>query len=242
MKDKEKKPKTQKKKKRGNLFYDFVKITGAIPLLLFMRPKRYFPGGVKVPLRGGVLISSNHGSLLDPIIVQFVSFPRRVNCLATKELFSSKLGRWFFNKVHCIEVDRDNFSFAMFNDVVDRLRDGLAVVIFPEGRVNDDAENTVLAFKSGATLMAYRGGAPIIPVYVVKRTSMWQRQRLVIGAPIDVTTLINGTPTADKVEAASAAVRDAEIKLKEYYDSLPVAKRIKARAERKNKKTGAEPR
>ena len=231
LKDKEKKPKVRKRP--GNLFYDFVKITGALPILLWMRPKRYYVEGAKVPLRGGVLISANHGSPTDPITVQFVSFLRRVNCLATKELFKSRIGDWFFHHVHCIKVDRDNFSFQMFNEVVDRLRLGKAVVIFPEGRLNSD--ETLLAFKSGVILMAFRGDAPIIPVYIAKRTAWYQRQRIVIGAPIDIKTLIDGIPTADKVNAASEAVRQAEIRLKEYYESLPVAKRIRARAERKKK-------
>ena len=232
LKDKEKKPKAVKRP--GNLFYDFVKITGAIPVLLWMRPKRYYVDGVKVPLRGGVLVSANHGSPTDPITVQFVSFPRRVSCLATKELFKTKLGNWFFHQVHCIKVDRENFSFAMFNEVVDRLKLGRAVVIFPEGRLNDD--DTLLSFKSGVTLMAFRADAPVIPVYIAKRHFWWQRQRIVVGKPIDVKALIDGMPTSDKVTAASEVIRQAEIKLKEYYESLPVAKRIQARLDRRAKR------
>ena len=51
----------------GNFWYDFVKVTGLIPGLIWIRPKVIRTGG-KCP-RGGVLISSNHPTFLDPIIL-----------------------------------------------------------------------------------------------------------------------------------------------------------------------------
>ena len=223
----EKNLKDKKKKKPlfYNFCYDFVKITGAIPTLLWFRPKRYFPYGKKIP-KGSVLISGNHRSLLDPVIVT-VSFPgRRLHCLATKELYNTKLKRAFFNQMHCIEVDKENFTISAFHDVVSRLKDGRAVVIFPEGGLNRDKEDTLLAFKSGAVLMAHKSGAPILPIYIFKKEKWYQRQRVVIGEPFDVSEYLGKIPTIDKLSEVSSILRSKEIELREYFESLPIHKKL----------------
>ena len=60
------KPVSKKKRRIGsNFFYDFVKVTGAIPALIWIRP-RVIHMGQKCP-KGGVLISSNHPTFVEMI-------------------------------------------------------------------------------------------------------------------------------------------------------------------------------
>lgn len=217
----------KKKKKTSNFLYDFVKITGALPALCWLRPKKYYPYG-KPSLKGSLLISANHRSLTDPITL-LVSFPtRRLNCLATKDLYSSKFMENFFNKMHCIKVDKDNFSLASFHQVVERLKEGKAVAIFPEGQVNTTGGDSLLTFKSGAVLMAHKSNAPILPVYIAERKKWYQRQRIVIGERIDIKSLVGKVPSVEELNKASEMLRDKEIELREYYE--------KVMKEKKNKK------
>lgn len=193
-------------------------------MLIWFRLKTYYPYGKKKP-KGAVLISANHISYRDPVTM-FVAFPfRRPNCLATKELFDTKIKRAFFTRMHCIEVDRDNFTVSAFHDVVERLKDGRAVVIFPEGRLNREEED-LLSFKSGAVLMAHKADAPILPVYICKVNKWYQRQRIVIGEPFDVRAQLGAIPTIEKITAVSEALREKEIELRKYFESLPVYKKI----------------
>ena len=221
--------KNSKKRKRKPLFYnlchDFVKVTGALPVLLWLRPKLYRPYGTRTP-RGAVMISANHNSMLDPVNL-FLAFPkRRIHCLATKELYNTKVTSKFFELMHCIKVDRENFSVSAVHDIIDRLNDGRAVAIFPEGKLNYDDDTPFLAFKSGAVMMAHRAGAPILPIYIVKRTRKYQRQRIVIGKPIDLREILGERPSLDELSKASEIVREKEIELKEYFESLPIYQRM----------------
>ncbi len=225
-----------KKKKRflPNFCYDFVKITGAIPTLIWFRTKVFRPFKTKTP-RGGVLISANHKSLIDPIIVHTAFSSRRLHSLATKDLYNTKTKAKFFNLMNCIMVDKENFSLSSFHDVVNRLSDGKAVVIFPEGKLNREDGNALLAFKSGAVLMAHKAKAPILPVYIVKREKWYHRQHVIIGDPVDVRAIAGDMPTMEALDRASSYLRDREIELREYYEERITAKKRKKTAENKEK-------
>lgn len=212
--------KSRKKHKIGyNFCYDFVKITGALPVLAWIRPKVIYPYG-RPKLKGAVLISANHRRFLDPIIVHTAIKWRRLHCLATTGLYDTKLKARFFKLMHCIEVDKNNFSIASFHDVVTRLEEGKAVVIFPEGQINDGTDKKVLAFKSGAVLMAHKSGAPILPMYIVKKEKWYQRQKIVVGELFDVGTVLGRAPSIADLSEVSALLREKELALLDYYDAL----------------------
>ena len=211
-----------KKRPVGNFWYDFVKITGLIPGLIWIRPKVIRTGG-KTP-RGGVLISSNHPTFLDPIILLASIRERRLHSLATTDLFSSKFKTFMFTRMHCIPVDKTNFSMTTFHEVVDRLKAGKAVVIFPEGQVNRNGGQEIRAFKSGAILMAHRAGAPVLPVYIVRREKWYRPQYVVVGEPFDVRAAVGPSPTMEQVERVCDQLREKELNLKHFYEEKYQAK------------------
>ena len=210
----------QKKKRECDFFYHFVKITGAIPSLLWARQKVYHVSEGKEikrkKLKGRVLICSNHIGFTDPLFLNCVFWYRRVYFLAMQELFSTKLKRFFFNAVKCIPVDRANFSMATFHAVTDRLKSGKAVLIFPEGQVNRN-ESEILAFKSGAVLMAATSNAPILPVYIVKRDKWYKRAVAVIGDPVNFTEIYGERPSMLDMRAASELLHAKEEELMHFY-------------------------
>lgn len=206
------------------------------------RLKIYRINKTKIP-KGAFMIIANHPSPVDPITL-LLTFPtRRLHSLATVELFKTKLSAWFFERMHIIPVDKKNFNPLIFRDIQERLDDGHPVVIFPEGRLTTENDGAIQAFKSGAVLMAYKAGVSILPVYIHKRDKWYQRQRVVIGEPINITDLIGKLPTKAAITSASEAVRAREIELQNYFESLPIGKRllkkkakIKAAAEKKTNK------
>lgn len=221
----EKNLKEKKKKRSGivyNFCYDFVKITGAIPTLLWMRPKILYPFG-RPRMRGAMLVSANHRSFLDPVIVHCTFKGRRLHCLATKELYNTKIKERFFNLMHCIKTDKENFSLSAFHDVIERLQEGKVVVIFPEGQVNlgkeERPDGGLSPFKSGAALMAHKSGAPILPIYIVKREKWYQRQTVVVGKPIDVCAILGKMPSLEALTQVSEELRNMELELFVYYEA-----------------------
>ena len=196
--------------------YDFVKVTGALPIVLWLRTKVIYPFG-KVKIPRAVLVSANHRSLFDPVIVHTVFPARRLNCLATKDLYNTKIKAWFFEKMHCIQVDKENFSMASFHAVVDRLSEGKTVVIFPEGQLNHEkVQDSVLTFKSGAVLMASKAKAPILPIYIEPRTRWYKRQRVAVGLPIDTSELLGPMPGIADLTRVSEYVRQKELELMQW--------------------------
>ena len=204
-----------------NFPYDFTVVTGC-PAFLWYRPKRiYISKEAKKKVKGGMILISNHISLRDPVYL-LVGYPfRRHNFVATKELFCTKARRWFFGKVfRIVEVDRDNFSINSFKDIVNRLKEGRMVTLFPEGHVNTSKDGALNQFKSGMVMMALKGEAPIVPVYIKKKPKLGSRLVIAIGEPIYVKDHTKGVmPTIEEIDHISEILRNQELELEKLCNS-----------------------
>ena len=130
------------------LLMDLIRITGALPGLVWLRPKiRYTAKQAKKRLRGGVLVIANHTSFIDPACMMYVLWYRRLYFVCHQAFVETKAGP-FFRAAGClIPINADNFSVGSFRSITESLRDGKAVTLFPEGHVNKGDE--MLEFKSG---------------------------------------------------------------------------------------------
>lgn len=202
--------------KENTVFLDFVRITGAIPAFIWKRPKVYYVGDKKKCLvKGGVLIASNHVTFTDPILLYCVFWRRRLRFLATKDLYKSKFLEFLFSAVGCIQVDKENFNICTLHDVVDKLKDGKAILIFPEGQVNQSEQT--LSYKSGVVLMSQLSDVPVQPVFIVSPKKWYQPNVAIVGEPIDVRSMCGPIPSVDELQKISDYIRDCEEKLKQYY-------------------------
>lgn len=209
------KQKAKKKKRQCNLLYDFVKITGALPTLILMRPRIYYPHGKK-RYKGGFLAACNHVDFLDPVVLFLVFWYRRVHSIATSGLFSSKLKKLFFSNVLCIPIDKSNFTVGTMRTICQRLKDGHVVSIFPEGRVvSNEDERSSLSYKSGVILMAHRSNVPIVPVYIKEIKKWYNRRVIVVGEPLYVNTE-DRTPTKAEIQEYTRVLRQKELELRNY--------------------------
>ena len=210
----------QKKKKCKNIFkyfvYDFIKITGAISVIVWLRLKTFYTSKkAKKKIKGAALIYANHNSFKDPIILHNQLWYRRLYMVATKELFSSKLARWFFKQVLCIEIDKENVGVNSFKEIINTLNNKKLVAIFPEGHINENKEKLDF-FKSGIVLMAMQAKVPIVPIYIINREKWWQRQKIVVGEPIN---LPEGKLNLVQINEFSALLRHKEMELIEFYNN-----------------------
>ena len=226
------------KRKRGKLlafkyiFVDIARILAAPSVFLFLRPQWLYENeAAKKPVRGAAVLISNHDSVLDPMYIMVAVWYRRMRILATKDLYQHKSLDLFLRAVRCIQVDKKNFNFSTFREVSDSLNAGEVVTIFPEGSINDGTQESVRAFKSGAVLMAQKGSAPIIPIYIDQRKSLWQRQRYVMGEPIPMTSAAGGRATLMDINRITDELQQKELKLKAM---------MKAYHQHKNQKNGGQ--
>lgn len=191
------------------LLFDFAKATAAIPSLLWFRPKIvYSSDAARKRLRGGVLVISNHCGFLDPVYLMLAIWYRRHHFVCLDTFFEGKFKRWLFSQFHCIPINRENFSMFSLRSIIDALRAGRMVTMFPEGHIS--TQKGIETFKSGMVLLAYQSAKPILPVYIRPRKHWYSRLVVCIGEPMDVRSLIGEKASLSKFNQIAAELEEKE--------------------------------
>ncbi len=174
-------------------------------------------GGHLIPVRGPVLIASNHVSYLDPLVLAYVANRRHRNVrfLAKAELFDHRALGALLRATRQIPVQRETAGAAGSLDAaVDALEHGECVVVFPEGTISLDLDP--LPGKSGVARLAQQTGVRVTPV------GLWGAQRIlfkwrkpswragvaesvVVGAPMAVAPGEDVVAATDRVMGAIAS-------------------------------------
>src|SRR6516162_6518633 len=116
-----------------------------------------------VPLVGPVILASNHASFLDPFLVGS-SVPREINYLARDDLFTVPVLGWILRRWHSVPVNREGGGAKGLKAILDRLLDGGAIILFPEGTRTRDGK--LQPARSGIGLTVIKSNAAVIPVRV----------------------------------------------------------------------------
>lgn len=200
------------------IFLDFIRITGALPGLLFFRPRyRYISKKARKRVRGGAMLISNHVSFRDPVYTLFALWYRRQFFVCHKVLFESRAA-FLFRIVGCmIPIDANNMNMDSFRIITDKLKEGRVVTIFPEGHVNRDG---MKEFKSGAVLMSMQAKCPIVPVYIKPPAHWYNRLVIVVGEQVDITELCGNRPSFSKIGEVTALLKEREELLEQYAKTL----------------------
>lgn len=215
----------RKKRSLGKYFvHDFVKVTGSPAMLWILLRKIYVSEIAKKKIRGGAIVICNHTGFIDPAKMMCAFWYRRVNFLAIKDMFKTRLQQFFFKHMQCLPVDKDNFSVSVFKEVVERAKQGALVCLYPEGQIHrEDTGDGIGAFKAGAVLMAFKSEVPIVPIYSPKeRSGIWHD--MIIGEPINMKEVCGPEFNMENIEKANQYLREKELELIRIYN------------ERKNKK------
>ena len=165
------------------LFVGFVKVTGALPAWLFLKPKVHLSAGAKRRLPKSCILVSNHISLMDFVLCLLVFPFRTIRFLIAEVLYNrSKLLALFLRTMGGIRVDRDARSFDFVSHALDVLDNGGTVGVFPQGRLPLKGQH--FPFTVSTAFIAMHANAPIVPVYTDGNYGLFQRANMVIGAPL----------------------------------------------------------
>ncbi|MFM8415860.1 MAG: lysophospholipid acyltransferase family protein, partial [Planctomycetota bacterium] len=127
-----------------------------------------------LPATGGLLVLSSHQSHLDPLLLG-LACERKLSSLARSSLFHFGPFGAVISALDAVPIDRNASMVAAMRAVIDRLKQGKAVVIYPEGARTHDGR--LGEFKPGFALMAKRAAVPIVPVAIVGAFDCWPRSR-----------------------------------------------------------------
>ena len=197
---------------------DFIRVSGALPGLLWLRPKiRYTSKKAKKRLRGGALLISNHVSFVDPGYTMYVIWYRRQYFVCHQAFMETKAGPFFHAAGCLIPIDADNFNIGSFRTITDSLKEGKLVTLFPEGHVNS---GEMLEFKSGMVLISVQSKCPIVPIYLKPRKHWWSRLKAVVDEPVDITEMYGGMPAFSKIKEVTALLQEREARMAELAKTL----------------------
>lgn len=154
------------------MLYAFLRLLVAALSRVYLRLEGF--GREHVPEGGPVLLVSNHSSVLDPPLVGAVS-RRQLSYLAKAELFRVPLFGGLLRRVNARPLERGAADPAALRTALRVLRDGGALLVFPEGTRGE--EGVLRPAKPGAGMLAVLSGAPVVPVYVRGSGRAWPRGR-----------------------------------------------------------------
>ena len=142
-------------------------------------------GQENIPATGPFIVAANHASHLDPPVAGG-HVPREIAAFARKTLWKPGIPAWWLTAVGCIPVDRDGGSdIAAMKRVMQVLKNGKPVILFPEGTRSPDGEPRTP--KAGVGLIACRTSVPVLPVRIFRSfEALGKGGRLRLNTPISV--------------------------------------------------------
>ena len=158
--------------------------------------------GEKLPKHGAFVLSPNHYSEIDPVVIGRVMYKlgRMPRYLTKASLFRVPVVGWFLRTsgqipVERVGVVRGHDPIAAADKIVEA---GHAVVIYPEGSLTRDPDLWPMRGKTGAVRMALLADIPLIPVAhwgtqlvmprYGKKISFFPRKTITVkfGDPVDL--------------------------------------------------------
>ena len=150
-----------------------------------------YTGMENLPATGGYLIASNHVSFYDPPAVG-CGIPRETHYLARKTLFVPPIMDKLLPTIKAVPVDQDRPDMSGLKKMIEVLKSGDPVVLFPEGSRSYDG--VLQQAKPGVGLLVAKAGVPVIPTRIFGaleawprdgKIKLWQPIEVVFGPPLD---------------------------------------------------------
>lgn len=193
-----------------DLFYRFVVLVGRRVFWLASRPVVLHAERGGAP--GGFLLAANHLSPYDVACLMNTT-RRRIDFVSIVELFRKPLVGWFFRSLNAMPLDRRRVDGVTLRSVIERLRAGRVVGIFPEGGLRTEATSVLNGGKSrvGIGRMAQVAEVPIVPCVIVDSSNFagrgaWlplrrTRYAVAYGEPIERRADLDDGPARAALEA-----------------------------------------
>jgi 1-acyl-sn-glycerol-3-phosphate acyltransferase len=151
--------------RKGRIQHWFARLWAWLILKTCLSPVQVI-GAEHIDLTGPCVFAANHQSALD-IPVLYVYLANQFRIIAKKELFRYPFLGWHLRRSGQLAIDQSNPTSAIrsLRKAVETLRDGMPLVIFPEGGRSGDGH--IRPFMSGAFYLAIKAQVNVVPVAIV---------------------------------------------------------------------------
>lgn len=179
----------------------------------------------KLPKSGPYIISSNHQSYLDPLILASVLPPEvfdKIFAVGTSEIFGKGFMLKLARSLRVVVVDPDANLIPAMRAGAFGLRQGRPLILYPEGERSIDG--TPRIFKKGATILSIHLQVPIVPVAIEGFYEAWPRNKSFQGfTPLKMVfgDAIIPPPETEASEAAyEKLTEDLKARVVEMWEEL----------------------
>jgi 1-acyl-sn-glycerol-3-phosphate acyltransferase len=182
----------------------------------------------RVDVPGAYIVAPNHLSPYDVPCLMATS-PRNLDFVSIVEAFRNPLVALLYGSVNVFPLDRSRPDSPTVRIILDRLRRGRVVAMFPEGHLRTE-DNSVIRgapFKPGVARIAQLADAPVVPTVILgtggySRVLSWApvrglRYGVNFGQPIRVRKDI------DKAEAVTQFLAEMRQAYLDLYAELKAA-------------------
>jgi len=142
------------------MVYTLIRALAFLALKVLCRLK--VAGREHVPERGAVILAANHVSNVDPVVVA-CAVRRKLHFMAKAELFRNPAFGWFLRQLQAFPLSRSQVQPSTLRRSLALLREGHALLVFPEGTRGDGAH--LQPARGGAGMLAIRSGCTVVPIY-----------------------------------------------------------------------------
>lgn len=157
---------------------------GACKLFYSLIYRIEISGEENIPSVGGAIICPNHRSNHDAVLITAV-LKRKLSFLGKEELFKFPPLGYLLKSVGVIPIKRGSGDIGAVKKSIEVLKEGKILTVFPEGTRNKTGR-TLLEFKAGAVLIAYRAEVPVIPCAISGGYRPFSKIKIVFGKPMDM--------------------------------------------------------
>ena len=131
-----------------------------------------------LPKNGPCIISSNHQSYIDPLVLASI-LPRevfeRVFAVGTSDIFGKGFMQRLARSLRVVVVDPDANLIPAMRAGAFGLQQGRPLILYPEGERSIDG--TPKTFKKGAAILSIHMQVPIVPVAIEGFYEVWPRNK-----------------------------------------------------------------
>jgi len=137
---------------------------------------RYRAWGINnVPRSGPVLFVANHQSFLDPPLIGLGSRARPFHSMARATLWANRFFGAAITVLNAIPIDQEATDLKAMRRCMDVIKEGHALLIFPEGSRSGDGH--VADFAPGTMVLIRRTRPMVVPVAIEGAFACWPRTR-----------------------------------------------------------------